>query len=337
MYVVMLATVSLVGLPNESQFTGSIQFDELRQLVIKTLDLEKIWELLLEHLPKGIVTLPFLVRLLHSLSLRDDLPAIVCGRSVIQNSKVISAAAYLLTAGKLPKETLRQLITEFSLVEKCDSNKVFRLTFKNVLGVLRNLGYAISEKMFDLWVKQTALRRLFKDKLMLNEFLFLAANATLRSEVMRKVLPYERSIEISRRTGLFTIDKSTKASMDPNRLIQVSLDSQFDNSRVLIDSADKGLDYALKRKRRIKKYLAQSETYDNDLEEFKSLLRDRELEQSTRTVVKENDARMRRRHTSLVAQAYAELRKALASHQLHTYNSVRTSSVARSHTRRSAK
>ena len=333
----MLATISLVGLPNEGQFTGSIQFDELRQLVIKTLDLDPIWELMCEHLPKGVVALPYLVRLLHGLSLRGDLPAIVCGRSVIQNSKVISATAYLLTTGKLPREVLRQLITEFTLVEKCDPNKVFRLTFSNVLHVLRSVGYAVSEKMFDLWVKQTALRRLFKDKLMLSEFLFLAANATLRSEVMRKVLPYESSIEISRRTGLFTIDKSTKSSMDPNRLIQVSLDGQFDNSRVLIDSGDRGLDYAVKRKRRIKKYLAQSETYDNDLEEFRSLLRDKELEQSTRTAVRENDARMRRRHTSLVAQAYAELRKVLASHQMRTQHSGRASSAVRPQVRKSAK
>lgn len=330
----MFATVSLVGLPSESQFSGSIQYDELRLLVVKTLDLDPIWEVIKENVPKGTVPLPYLVRTLHNLCLREDAPAMVCGRSVIQNSKVISACAYLLTTSKLPKDLLRPLVTEFTLIEKCNPNKVFDLTSNNVLTVLRRVGYALSAKMLDLWVKQTATRRLFKDKLMLSEFLFLAANATLRSEVMRKVLPYESSIEISKRTGLFSIDKSTKASMDPNRLIQINLDSQFDHSRVLVDSAESGLEYAKKRKRRIKRYLAQSETYDNDLEEFRTLLRDKDLEQSTRNTVRESDARMRRRHTSLVAQAYSELRKVLASHQVAS-SPLRPS--ARLHPRKSAK
>lgn len=296
----MAVQADMLGLVHDLELKGAIMRHELRSLMREALPFGPLWQLFEAELKEegDLVALESVRQAAESVAFLHALPEPFHGRSQLQNINLIKVATYLVANRLLSPALVRQSVSIFTTYAKLSPFRRFEANLETVSKALRALSVVLSEKGITAWLDSTAPHRGHEMFLVPHEFLFLVSNATKLAQALQALPPLE--LDLKMRENLFNIDPCTKTNPIPRVRAQAYLDAN--STKVRLIGASISRDYASKRTKACEDHLAKSGS--NDLEEFKSLLWDKELARRVKETV---DNSGRKKTASVLARRYREL------------------------------
>jgi len=296
----MAAQADMLGLVHDLELKGTILRQELKGLMRGALPFGPLWQLFEAELKEegDLVSLESVRQAVDSADFLRVLPEPFHGRSQLQNTNLIKVAVYLVANRLLSPAQVRQSVSIFTTYAKLSPFRRFEANLATVSKALRALSAVLSEKGITAWLDSTAAHRGHELFLVPHEFLFLVSNATNLAQALHALPPLE--LDLKMRENLFSIDPCTKTNPIPRIRAQAYLDTSSTKVRVIGASISR--DYASKRTKACEEHLAKSGS--SDLEEFKSLLWDRDLARRVKEAV---DSSGSKKTTSVLARRYREL------------------------------
>ena len=296
----MAAQVDMLGIVHDSQLKGMIVRTELRSLMRGALPFGVLWEVFERELKEEgeLVAVESVRKAVESGEFVRALPEPFHGKSQLQNMNLIKVAAYLVANRLISASLVRQSVSIFTTYEKTSPFRRFEANLSTVSKALRALSVVLSEKCVIAWLEETAAHRGHEMFLVPHEFLFLVSNAIGLSQALQALPPLE--LDLRMRENLFNIDPCTKVNPVPRIRAQTHMEAN--SSRVKIVGGMINTSFSSKRAKACEEHLAKAGS--SDLEEFKSLLWDKDLALRVRETVESTG---RKKTASVLARRYREL------------------------------